>query len=91
MIAAKIKTLFLKGAVWLLIGLALWRWGERRAEDARLLAWAECRRQTAEQAQKRAEQQNKRIKENVQRKLEILSGGDVGFDGLLDLMRSGKL
>lgn len=91
MIAAKIKTLFLNGAKWVAIALLLWWWTERRADDARRLAWAECQRQIAEKTQKNTEQENKRIKKNVQQKLEILSDHDVGFDVLLELMRSGKL
>lgn len=91
MIATKIKTLLGNGFVWGVIALLLWLWSERRVEEARLLARAECQRQVAEQAQKSAEQKNKRITKNVQQKLEILSGGDVGFDILLELMRSGKM
>ncbi len=71
--------------------LFLWVLIERRVEEARLSAWAECRQQEAEQARKLAENKNKRITKNVQQKLEILSSNDVGFDALLELMRLGQL
>ncbi len=91
MFAAKIKALVLNGVMWAVIALLLWWWTERRVEDTRLLAWSECRRQGAEQAQKDTFLKNKRIRKNAEQKLEILSFSDMGFDTLLELMRSGKL